>query len=240
MAKRDTAVQGTLLQLRELIEKEYAIGEQLPNEMQLAEQLAVSRGTIREALGVLSSEGVISRKWGVGTFISPPRRVTPLNMSIIQSYRERVESTGRTVTLGEASCSLVDTPEAAGTVLGLEPGSKVWYTCRLFIVDGVPSAYHTEYIPTVLLGEPIDPHVMLSIDVDLFGLLNRHREGTVSGTVTDVEAVLADGTSAGKLGIADGTPILRAEQVTYSTGGEALAYGVSLQRTDLVRMRITR
>ncbi|PJJ63813.1 GntR family transcriptional regulator [Compostimonas suwonensis] len=237
MVKRDTVVLSAVTKLRELIEHDHSIGEQLPNEVQLAERLDVSRGSVREALGILSSQGIVHRKWGIGTFVSSP---ATLNMSVIQSYRERVQTTGRVVELSSASCEPTKAPDVAATALGIEAGSEVWKVRRLFIVDRTPSALHTEYLPMVLRGRPIDPHPMLSIDVDLFELLNRHEHNVVAHTVTDVESVLVPGEEAEVLGLSPGSPVLHAEQVTSAHDGEPLAFGISLQRTDVVRMRITR
>lgn len=44
------------------------VGEQLPNELQLAEQYGVSRAVVREAIRVLAQEGLVEVRRGRGTF----------------------------------------------------------------------------------------------------------------------------------------------------------------------------
>ena len=44
-----------------------AIGERLPSERDLAEQFAVSRMTLRQAVSLLVEEGVLERRVGSGT-----------------------------------------------------------------------------------------------------------------------------------------------------------------------------
>lgn len=64
-------------QIRALIEKgEFAVGERLPGERELAEQLAVSRPTIREALIALEVEGFVHIRMGSGIYViqQRPRR----------------------------------------------------------------------------------------------------------------------------------------------------------------------
>lgn len=57
--------------LRELIQQqEYQDGKLLPDEVTLADQMGVSRNTIRQAMDRLVHEGVISRKKGVGTRVA--------------------------------------------------------------------------------------------------------------------------------------------------------------------------
>ena len=57
--------------LYDLIEKQsMQVGDRLPSERQLCEQLSVSRSSLREALQKLSSQGVIASRVGVGTYLA--------------------------------------------------------------------------------------------------------------------------------------------------------------------------
>lgn len=58
-------------QLRQLIEAgEYAAGDRLPAERELAEQLDVSRPTVREALIALEVEGLVRIRVGSGIYVT--------------------------------------------------------------------------------------------------------------------------------------------------------------------------
>lgn len=54
---------------REIAGGRYPVGAQLPTEHELCEQLSVSRFTIREALRVLASAGLVRRKTRAGTSV---------------------------------------------------------------------------------------------------------------------------------------------------------------------------
>ena len=61
-------------QMRSLIERgEFAPGSKLPAERELAELLAVSRPTVREALIVLEVEGFVHIRMGSGVYVAAPR-----------------------------------------------------------------------------------------------------------------------------------------------------------------------
>ncbi|MCX6026842.1 MAG: winged helix-turn-helix domain-containing protein, partial [Chloroflexi bacterium] len=47
-------------------------GEKLPSEDELSDRLGISRSTLREALGYLETHGLISRRQGIGTFVTHP------------------------------------------------------------------------------------------------------------------------------------------------------------------------
>jgi DNA-binding FadR family transcriptional regulator len=66
-------------QLRQLIETgEFAIGDRLPAERELADQLGISRPTVREALIALEVEGRIRIRVGSGIYVTEPPRAAAL------------------------------------------------------------------------------------------------------------------------------------------------------------------
>lgn len=240
MTRRDSVVSGAASDLRSLIEDEFVVGEQLPNEKMLAERLNVSRGSVREALGVLATEGRVLRRWGVGTFVAQPRTNSALTMTSIKSYRDRIRAAGGEVTLVACSVEVVPAPATVAEELRVDTGADVWRVVRLFSVDGTPSALMTEYVAMTLRGITVDPSSMSNIEVSLFDMLDSHVSGVVAHTTTDLEAVLASDADMKTLGIARSLPVMRTEQLTLDGQGTVIAYSVTLQRTDVVRMRIVR
>lgn len=78
-------------QLEELImTKEYQVGDQLPNEFDLASKLDVGRGTIREAIKLLAARNVVVIKRGLGTFVSDNPGLTedPLGLTFITDKKK--------------------------------------------------------------------------------------------------------------------------------------------------------
>lgn len=69
--KRETLSQTTAETLRnDISEGKYKIGEKLPNENELSNQLGISRTTLREAIRILVSEGRLEVRRGNGTFVA--------------------------------------------------------------------------------------------------------------------------------------------------------------------------
>ena len=52
-----------------ILEGRWSRGERLPNEADLADDLKVSRATLREAIGMLVFAGIVVRRHGSGTFV---------------------------------------------------------------------------------------------------------------------------------------------------------------------------
>ncbi|AZM88068.1 MULTISPECIES: GntR family transcriptional regulator [Streptomyces] len=59
--------------LSDALDQDFAVGEVLPNERELAARFGVARATLRQALEQLELEGRLQRRRGVGTTVAPPR-----------------------------------------------------------------------------------------------------------------------------------------------------------------------
>lgn len=72
MSKSAMLADSTAQQIMNMIEKEnrFAVGDKLPNENELSSQLGVSRSTLREAVKILITNGVLEIKRGKGTFVT--------------------------------------------------------------------------------------------------------------------------------------------------------------------------
>jgi GntR family transcriptional repressor for pyruvate dehydrogenase complex len=53
-----------------IVEGDYRVGERLPTERQLAEEHAVSRNVLREAIRFLAREGLVEVRQGSGTYVT--------------------------------------------------------------------------------------------------------------------------------------------------------------------------
>lgn len=73
--------------------KRWAVGERIPNEAALSAMLSVSRGTIREAVRVLVSQGFLETRQGSGTYLRSDTDTTgSLDMARRSSLRDRFEA----------------------------------------------------------------------------------------------------------------------------------------------------
>lgn len=73
------------------VEKRFLPGEKLPNENILSEELKVSRTTLREAIRILATGGILEIRRGRGTFvredlqIDNPRELVPLTSAKVKA-----------------------------------------------------------------------------------------------------------------------------------------------------------
>lgn len=77
----------------DILSKRWAVGDKLPNEATLSAMLSVSRGTVREAVRVLVSQGYLETRQGSGTYVRSTRDAgRPLTMARRASLRDQFEA----------------------------------------------------------------------------------------------------------------------------------------------------
>ncbi|WP_417708930.1 FadR/GntR family transcriptional regulator [Roseibium aggregatum] len=77
----------------EIVGHRWSVGERLPNEAQLSAQLSISRGTVREAVRVLVSQGYLETRQGSGTYVLSVVDATgPLTMARRATLRDQFEA----------------------------------------------------------------------------------------------------------------------------------------------------
>ncbi|MDK4731719.1 FadR/GntR family transcriptional regulator [Rhizobium sp. CNPSo 3490] len=77
----------------DILGKRWAVGDKLPNEASLSATLSVSRGTVREAVRVLVSQGYLETRQGSGTYVrSTSDAGRPLTMARRASLRDQFEA----------------------------------------------------------------------------------------------------------------------------------------------------
>lgn len=85
--KRESAVEIVINWVKDLLLKgNLSPGDRLPTEMETSKKLNISRGSIREAIKILSAFGIVEIKRGNGTYVSHPfkkQMVDPLLLNLI-------------------------------------------------------------------------------------------------------------------------------------------------------------
>ncbi len=184
-------------------------GEMLPSERQLCDDYRVSRMTVREVLGQLESEGVITRIPGKGTFVAERVARSRLHMA---SFSDDMRRLGRTPSTVVLHTDHAVPPPASTSALGLGANDKAYHLVRLRLADGLPISiddgwYHGELLPGLLDQD---------LTQSLYGLLASEYDCPIDRADQTVRAVAADERGAGWLGTDAGSPLLAFDRMSYS------------------------
>ena len=198
----------------------------IPTEMELLAEFGVSRTTIREALGVLTRDGLIARHRGRGSFVQPRVECPPAVTNLILGYQAQIKVIRAETTAASA--------HIAGS-LGVERGTPVTRLLRLEIVDGAPLAVAVNYMPTAL-GQRIRPRDLTRISLLEF-LRDRLRMDL--GTIhQSIEARLPDIETAGLLGTDLTRPVLAVRLVVTDASGRPVEVSDTFYRADRYRYEV--
>lgn len=135
---------------------EYPPGSRIPTENELAQQLGVSRPTVRQALDVLSREGRLRRVKGSGTFVAESKLVHE-STTFVAGYRAESQKNHRRLRTRVLALQSLAADGVVAAALGLRPGDMVVMLVRCRRLDqvnsGAPVVYTTVYVPQRLFPE---------------------------------------------------------------------------------------
>ncbi len=220
--------------LRKITAGEIAVGERLPPEAEYAEQLGVSRSTLRQAFSQLEAGGIIKRRKRGGTEVISNKPVKSYNMVTNGFYD--VLSVARDTLL-----IVTDIAEAAsGTVAELEKLDTVtdqWLVCsgcRYMAGQAVPFAALEIYVPKHYSD------IELQVGDTTASLLGKleERYGVTAGRVKrEISASLASEKVSEQLGLESGSAVLHLVTQITDANDELLEVAVSI--IDPARFNVT-
>jgi len=217
--------------LRELIAA-VSVGDRLPSERDLSLRWGVARMTIRRALDSLIAEGLVERRHGSGTYVTPQPFVRLLGLT---SFSQDMRARG--LTPGSRLLAFRVTP-ADGTIaaqLRIPEGSRVVCFTRLRLANTEAMAVETVWIPEAL----VPGMVGADLGGSLYELLtNRYRITTGAATVS-IEPVLPDARVRELLTIAEDQACLRIRMVDSDSRGRVIMIANCFYRGDKYQLSAT-
>lgn len=214
------------LYLRELIgQEEYKEGKMLPNEVELSEQLKMSRNTLRQAINTLVSEGLLIRKRGVGTTVAE-KNISSEGSKWL-SFSQEMKILGLEIENFELHISKQLPSKEARSFFGIEEGVKVLQLARLRGKVNFPFVYFiSEFNPVVPLNGAEN------FNRPLYEILRTDYNIVVKTSREEISAAPANDFIASKLEIETGDPILIRKRAVRDVNGLPIEYNIGWYRAD--------
>jgi len=212
-------------------------GERLPSEPTLARQLSVSRATLREAMRIFETQGLIHRRQGVGTFVIQPSGVIETGLEVLESIHTMANRIGLDVDVGRYLIETRPSTKAEMESLGLEEEENIVQISWVMEAEARPVAYLVDIIPEGLI--PIK-EIRREFNGSILDLLALKNGISLSTSRTEINAVAAPAEIAKALGIQRGDVVLYFEATLYSAEGKALDYSHSYYLPGYFKFRVMR
>lgn len=213
----------------------WPVHSKIPDEITLAEQLQVSRGTLRKALKEIIQQGLLRQIRGKGTFVVSNQIEHQFGSSLI-SFAESMKQQGldyKTVVLKQ---DVIVPDLKISALLELTHGEKVNYIERVRLVDQVPVIYLKNYVPVKFCDGLIHENFETT---PLFDYMESKYNLKINWGRRYFKAVPAFGDIVQNLGVSVAYPVMYLEQIVYSKDSHPLEYSnvwINSDRFDIVSM----
>jgi GntR family transcriptional regulator len=203
----------------------------LPDETRLMDEFAVSRSAVRDALTMLSEEGLVDRRKGLGTLVVHTKTV----MELSENHGVADPAPG-SVWSGQMRIRILDwtevrLPQIAAHRLDTAAGERSLRIDYIAILDGSPLALATNYVRWPQAGA-LHPSLLQTDWYAMFDVA-----GLPIGETTFLwEAAIADAQDSTLLEVPVGAPIMLGEQVIYAPDGAAYDFALTRGRGDRMAM----
>lgn len=215
----------------------------VPSEAELAESFSVSRITIRKAMEMLTTEGLVNRTRGRGTFINDHMKENKLNRAVvsnINSLFSYLNAVGQSTRLKVVSLDRGEAPPRICAQMGVPPTTELVRAVRVRLLDRKPYSLSIAYL-TPEIGETLKRQDLAKTNmIDLV----QQAGAVVEQVEQTLTATLADDYSAKQLEIPVGAPLMFVNRLFFNAEmkpfyvaeifycADRYEYRVSLKRED--------
>lgn len=206
--------------------------DKLPTERELAEELEVSRLTVRRALDQLERERIIYRVQGSGTFVSADNIAKSLELT---SFTEDMRARGLEPGSRSIHVEIIPAGPQIGYELQLSPADEVVHINRVRTADDVPICLERSYLPRAFAGglDTLEP------GESLYNLLEARYGVRIDRAEQILRATVVEPDQAELLSVPPFSPALLVSRRTYDDRDNVVEYAETLYRGDRYSYSLT-
>ncbi|MEU1984081.1 GntR family transcriptional regulator [Nocardia sp. NPDC019395] len=223
---------------RRLNAGDIARDERLPSENELCTEFGLSRATVRQALQLLETRGLVTRVPGRGVFASQPSSPPGWVIQGPEGFLENaIGHQNRAVTTEALRHGPTLLPRYACRALEVPENTAGFQLVRLRSLDGTPALYSINYSPPALVPVVAAAQEVLAGRASLTELL-ADAGYTLGGAHREIRAVGPTPEIAAALEITPDTPILHIRSTSWTPRGERYDVYDTWVRSEVVPLEV--
>ncbi|MGI6155599.1 MAG: GntR family transcriptional regulator [Enterococcus lemanii] len=214
---------------KKILEGVYQANEQIPFEKDLCVAYDASKMTVKKALDMLVTEGLIIKRRGYGTFVKDLAQDEIERIAVANQFRGTTAlNVGKEVKSTILEFQVVGASDIVKNKLNMKEDYFVYDIYRVRYIDGRPEVMEKMYMPIDLIPglkkSNVEGSIYEYIEEDLgLKIQSGHRRISVR-KATELEQQYLE--------IEPGDPVAVAEQIAYFDTGVAFEYSISVHRHD--------
>ncbi|MDN3650449.1 GntR family transcriptional regulator [Reinekea marina] len=202
-------------------------GDFLLPQRDLAEQLGVSRVTLRKAVESLVKEGLLVQRQGAGTMVTRGvKQNIHKNLAVLNSFTEDMQARGMTPTSSWVSRATLQASPKEAKALNLSPGSMVSRFTRVRYASDTAMAYEIASVPAYIINDANE------VGESLYAYLDTKKARPVRALQT-MTAINADKSVSESLNIAPNDAVLYIERQGFALNDSPIEFTRSWYRGDI-------
>lgn len=213
---------------------EYVGGGVLPTEEQLCQCYGVSRITVRKALDMLASQGLILRRRGIGSFVID--RSSEVRAVHLTGSLDEFLATAHELLQHVISMEVVVAADNVCSAFGLAPGGNVLRVEVVSTRNGETVA-HFEFFFRAEMADILSSEDIADRE-PVIRVIERKTGTTIGRALQLIEPAVASPETARHLGLEPGTPLLRARRQYFTMGGELVEIAQAFYHPDRYRYEV--
>lgn len=191
---------------------EWGPGDVIPSESDLAARFGVSQGTVRKAIDEMAAENLLVRRQGKGTFVATHNDPRSFFRFLRLAANEGELKSLKSIPL---ECWRAKAGTDVARTLALEPGAPIIIIRRLLRFGDQPAVFDEIYLPGELFAD-LTMDILKSGGTSLYSLFENRYGVRMIRADERLRAVAADRVSSDLLEVAEGSPLLLVERVTFT------------------------
>lgn len=214
---------------KQILSGEYMPNQQLPLEKELCERFEVSKMTVKRALDILVSEGLIIKRRGYGTFVKDLNQVEIQRLMMARQFM----GTSALYEKGSVRSKVLNfsvdiASEEVSESLNIESGSFVYNIHRVRFLEGLPLAMEQTYMPIdVIPGLKLE-----NVNASIYEYIESTLNANIQSAHRKITVRKSTSFEAQELGLEVGDPVGIVEQTGYLNTGELFEYSISTHKYD--------
>lgn len=203
-------------------------GEPIPSEMELAARFGVSQGTVRKAIDALTTENLLIRRQGKGTFVATHHEARAQFRFLRLVPDQGVPHYPENRILAVKS---VKAPSDVASALGLRSGAATIFLRRVQSFAGIPTILDELWLPGAIF-KGLTYERLVAYRGPMYGLFETEFATHMIRATEKIRAVCADRMTAELLEVKIGAPLMSVERVSFTFGDKPVELRRGLYSTS--------